>query len=348
MNNAIPVRELLLPTDHARFSQCHASTIVLLPDADILVAFLAGTREGEGDTAIWIARRSHGRWGDPQRLMAEPGVPHWNPVLHAEGNDVWLFYKTGATVHDWITRWAASSDGGHSWSKSSLLVPGDASPRGPVKNKLVVMSNGEWLAPASVETETTWDAFVDVSRDRGEHWQRCDIPLVHVQPGARREDAMWDGLASHALWESDVDTVFAWDGVIQPTLWESVPGTIHALMRSTRGHVFRSDSFDYGRTWCPAYSTPLPNNNSGIDAVRTDDGRVALVHNPVEGNWGRRHPLTLTVSRDNGEKWEHLLDLETEAGEFSYPAVIGQGDCLHVTWTWNRRTIAYRCVPLAD
>ena len=119
---------------------------------------------------------------------------------------------------------------------------GDASPRGPVKNKLIVMSNGEWLAPASVETETTWDAFVDVSHDAGTHWERCDIPLVHVQPGVRREGGMWDGLASNALWESDVDTVFAWDGVIQPTLWESVPGTIHALMRSTRGRVFRSDS----------------------------------------------------------------------------------------------------------
>jgi predicted neuraminidase len=217
-----------------------------------------------------------------------------------------------------------------------------------VKNKLIVMSNGEWLAPGSVETATTWDAFVDVSPDCGNYWERCDIPIVHAQPGARRDGAMWDGLASNALWESNVDTVFAWDGVIQPTLWESVPGTIHALMRSTRGHVFRSDSLDYGRSWCPAYSTPLPNNNSGIDAVRMHDGRIALVHNPVEGNWGRRHPLSIAVSRDNGENWERLLDLETEPGEFSYPGVIAQGGCLHITWTWNRRTIAYRCVPLAD
>jgi predicted neuraminidase len=119
-------------------------------------------------------------------------------------------------------------------------------------------------------------------------------------------------------------------------------------MRSTRGKVFRSDSSDYGRTWFPAYSTSLPNNNSGIDAVRTGDGRVALVHNPVEGNWGRRYPLSITVSRDNGENWEQLLDLETESGEFSYPAVIAQSDCLHITWTWNRRTIAYSRVPLAD
>jgi predicted neuraminidase len=337
--------EFLLPTDHARFGQCHASTIVPLAGGDLLVAFFAGTREGEGDTAIWTARRRDGKWDDVRCAMEEPGVPHWNPVLHAEGDDVWLFYKVGATVHNWITRWARSRDGGRSWSTPSALVPGDASPRGPVKNKLVVMSNGEWLAPGSVETASTWDAFVDASADRGRRWRQYPIPITHEQPGRTRGDGpVWSGLATNALWENNVDTVFAWDGVIQPTLWESKSGTVHALMRSTRGRIFRSDSSDYGRTWCPAYATQLPNNNSGIDAVRVDGGRIVLVHNPVEGNWGQRYPLSLTVSHDDGAHWHRLLDLEAEAGEFSYPAVIAQGNRLHVTWTWNRRTIAYRCV----
>jgi predicted neuraminidase len=225
-------------------------------------------------------------------------------------------------------------------------VPGDPAPRGPVKNKLVVMSNGEWLAPGSVETATTWDAFVDVSADLGRHWEKFDIPIVHRSDGARGDAPVWAGLSANALWETDIDTVFAWDGVIQPTLFESAPGRVHALMRSTRGRIYRSDSADYGRNWCPAYPMPLPNNNSGIDAVRMADGLVALVFNPVEGNWGQRHPLSLAVSRDDGERWQRVLDLESEPGEFSYPAVIADGDRLHVTYTWNRRTIAYRCVSL--
>lgn len=53
--------EFLLAHDHTRFGQCHASSIVALPGGDLLVAFFAGTREGEGDTAIWTARRSGGR-----------------------------------------------------------------------------------------------------------------------------------------------------------------------------------------------------------------------------------------------------------------------------------------------
>ena len=65
--------------------------------------------------------------------------------------------------------------------------------------------------------------------DRGGYWERRDIPILHAQAGVRREVAIWNGLASNALWEGDVDTLFAWDGVIQPTLRESAPGMIHAL-----------------------------------------------------------------------------------------------------------------------
>lgn len=123
-------REFLLPPGHDRFAQCHASTLVRLADGGRLVAFFAGTREGESDTAIWLARREAGGWAEPTRALAEPGTAHWNPMP---------------------------------------LVPGDASPRGPVKDKQIVASNGEWLAPGWIETAATRDAFVDVSADRGRH-----------------------------------------------------------------------------------------------------------------------------------------------------------------------------------
>jgi len=114
------------------------------------------------------------------------------------------------------------------------------------------------------------------------------------------------------------------------------------LMRSTRGFIYRSDSSDYGRSWCAAYATALPNNNSGIDVVRLDDGGLVLAYNPVAGNWGRRYPISLGFSSDNGENWTKILDLETEEGEFSYPAIIADGERLHLTYTWNRKNIVYQ------
>lgn len=337
-------KEYLLPIKHTLFNHCHASSLVQMPDGELICAFFAGLREGEKDVAIWLSHTRHGIWRKPVRLMAETGFPHWNPILHTEGDTVWLFYKVGKTVHDWITRWSVSHDQGKSWRAPEELVSGSKFPRGPVKNKLIVMSNGEWAAPGSIETEQNWDAFVDISADKGKQWSRFDVPIEHQASTSPNVHGVWHGLADNALWETDIDRVFKWDGVIQPSLWESNPGMIHMLMRSTRGYIYRSDSNDFGRSWNHAYVTPLPNNNSGIDLVCCHDGTLILAYNPIAGNWGRRYPISLCWSTDNGLSWSEPFDLEAEEGEFSYPAIIceKEGNTIHLTYTCNRKNIAYQ------
>lgn len=339
-------RENLLPADHRYFTNCHASTLAALPDGQLLAAWFAGTKEGSGDTAVWLARRCQGRWSAPRRVIAEPGLAHWNPVLHWQDGRLWLFYKVGPDVHRWVTRVATSDDRGESWSAPAALVANDPLPRGPVKNKLLVMSNGEWLAPGSIEDDRHWDAFVDISANRGASWRNVAVPLQHISPGDGERAQLWQGLQDNALWENDLDRVFQWDGVIQPTAWESAPGRVHLLMRSTRGRIYRSDSADYGRNWSPAYATELPNNNSGIDVAHLGGGRLVLAYNPIAGNWNRRYPLSLGFSADNGASWRPLGDLETERGEFSYPAIIADENALHVTYTWNRTNIVYQKVAI--
>lgn len=336
------------PSGGAGFRQCHAASLALLADASLLAAFFGGTGEGAGDTGIWTARGAGAAWQAPRRALAEADVAHWNPVLHAAGSRLLLFHKVGATVHDWVTRVAVSTDDGTSWSVPHPLVAGAATPRGPAKNKLLVAADGAWLAPGSTEDARRWDAFVDRSADRGGSWTLAPIPLVHREPGAPGE-GLWRGLAEGALWESDPARAFAWDGVIQPSLWESAPGVVHALMRGTRGAVYRSDSHDAGRAWCAAYPTVLANNNSGLDLARLADGRLVLACNPVAGNWRARTPLMLLVSADNGETWRQGAVLEDEDGEFSYPAIIADPlrGGLHLAYTWNRRAIVYREVRIA-
>jgi predicted neuraminidase len=341
MHIIVEKRQEVIARGHGLFNHCHASTLVAFPSHDLLAAYFAGPREGDGGTAIWLSRRRGDAWGAPVRAFAEPGLAHWNPVLHADGARLILFYKVGTTVHDWITRRAESRDGGATWSIPRPLVPGDQSPRGPVRNKLLVLSDGAWLAGGSIETPLLWDAFVDRSDDGGATWRRADIPFAHRAAARCDAAGTWHGLRENTLWESDPDRVFQWDGVIQPALWEFPRGQVHMLLRSTRGRVFRSDSSDSGTTWCAAYPTSLPNNNSGLDLAHLGAGRLVLAYNPVEGNWGSRTPLSLAASNDNGATWSQLLDLETGNGEFSYPAIIVAGNCLHLAYTWNRKTIVY-------
>ncbi|MDF2724905.1 MAG: hypothetical protein K0Q59_4580, partial [Paenibacillus sp.] len=80
--NYIPYIKEYLFEEERPFPSCHASTLVVLPDGDILAAYFAGTKEKDSDCAIWSSRRSaKGGWAAPVKLADEEGVAHWNPVL---------------------------------------------------------------------------------------------------------------------------------------------------------------------------------------------------------------------------------------------------------------------------
>ncbi len=296
--------------------ECHAATLVRLQEGGILAAWFAGTKEANEDVMIWASRRSNGRgWSAPVAVTPEAGIVHWNPVLfRPDGKTVALYYKLGGPpIADWKTMVMYSTDEGASWSVPKELVPGDGSGgRGPVKNKAIRLLDGTILAPCSVE-RGPWRCYVERSTDNGKSWDKLPVPVP--------ED----------------ETV----NMIQPTLWESAPGQVHALVRTNRGRIWRSDSVDAGQSWATAYPTAMPNNNSGIDCVRLADGRILLVCNPCDADWGARTPLTVFASRDNGETFEKVLDLETAPGEYSYPAIIEDAGEIFIAYTWNRRKIAF-------
>ncbi len=113
------------------------------------------------------------------------------------------------------------------------------------------------------------------------------------------------------------------------------------LMRSSCGRVCRSDSDDGGGTWSPVRKTELPNNNSGVDLAKLDDGTLVLAYNPVSGDWAGRTPLSLALSTDDGETWTRRLDIETGEARYSYPAIIPTPDGIAMTYTWRRERIAF-------
>lgn len=313
----LPVKDFVFEK-HDNFEQAHASTIAKIEDEGFIVAWFGGTEEKHDDVGIWVSRGYPGHWSEPRELVKVREDPHWNPVLFkTPGGEIILYFKVGKEIPEWETWVTISSDGGDTWSKARELVPGDKGGRGPVKNKPIVLSNGDWVAPASHEGER-WQVFVDRSDDGGESWTASDyIPMD--------------------------TTEFKGKGAIQPTLWESQPSHVHMLVRTSDGVIGRSDSDDYGKTWSQLYETSLPNPNSGIDLVKLPDGTLVLAYNPDDKNWGDRAPLTLAVSEDNGKTWPYQLDIETgdPEDEFSYPSVISWGETVAVVYTWQRQKVAF-------
>ncbi len=157
--------------------------------------------------------------------------------------------------------------------------------------KPIQLANGTILAGTSWESFRNWSPFVDRSTDDGKTWTRSNpfpVPEKFNQ--------------------------------IQPTLFEAKDGRIVALMRSQNPRMIcRAESKDGGATFTPAEETKLANPSAGIDCVKTTEGDVFLIYNPTALF---RSPISLARSTDDGKTWTKVADLETEPGEYSYPAMI--------------------------
>lgn len=315
--NDLVVKEFLFGDDEP-YPECHASTVLHLEGDNYLAAWFGGTKEKDDDVGIWLTKGEPGKWRKTIEVAKINNDAHWNPVLFkAPDGKIYLYFKVGKTIPDWQTYVKVSEDEGETWSDAEEMIKGDIGGRGPVRCKPIVLSNGTWLAGASNE-QGLWNTFFDRSEDNGETWEATSYV------------------------ELDRDEITG-KGIIQPTIWESTPGEVHALLRSTSGSICRTDSKDYGKTWSKVYKIDLPNPNSGIDVTKLSDGTLLLIYNPTDQNWGSRGKLSLALSFDNGNTWTKKLEVENseEKAEFSYPAIINHDGKIALTYTWNRKKIAF-------
>ncbi|MBQ9761366.1 MAG: exo-alpha-sialidase [Clostridia bacterium] len=306
--------------------ECHASHLTVLDDGSVFCVFFHGSVEGRDDVRIYGAfRRANGKWQYPFAISEDDGIAHWNPVLHRKKDGTYvLYYKIGKTTSTWKTYYRTSTDECKTWSAAQELVPGDESGgRGPVRNKMIYLSDGSLLAGASSE-QGEWRCFFDRSFDDGKTWQKS--VLLSIASDMREKHDTLDN-----------------KGIIQPTLWESESGA-HALMRSSEGRIYRTDSKDFTH-WCQPYAIDVPHNNKAIDIVRLPDGRLILACNPTANKDHKIiSPLSLLVSKDDGKTFSLYTHLSTMEGRNFYPALQYENGHLHITYTFNRYEIVYMCL----
>ena len=302
--------------ESAPFASCHASTIVETRSG-LVAAWFGGTREGADDVGIWLSRRVSGKWTPPIEVatgLQSDGrrFPTWNPVLfELRAGELALFYKVGPNPRAWWGMVRTSSDDGRTWSDGRRLPDGIL---GPIKNKPVRLRDGSIIAPSSTETPatpSTWRVHFERTRDSGANW-------TVSRPPAAASGAPIDA--------------------IQPSILTHGSGRLQAVGRTRSGRIFETWSDDSGQTWTPVTLTELPNPSAGTDALTLRDGRHLLVYNHTPKG---RTPLNVAVTRD-GRTWTAVHVLESDPGEYSYPAVIQTADGLvHITYTWRRERIKH-------
>ena len=304
----------------------HVASICELPDGRLVATWYAGSREGAGDVAIYLATKAPGdsRWSAPRAIVTRESAARdlnryirkvGNAVVFADGNGrLSLLYVT-VSIGGWSgssLNLTTSSDGGATWTQSQRLT---LSPffnlAELVKNAPTPLLYGQWAVPIYHELVSTFPEVL---------W------LEETQNGIRvsktRVGAGWFGY--------------------QPALTPLGISTALAVLRNDDEAKTLSIAHteDGGQTWSTPQSLALPNPDAGLDAIRLSDGRLLLAFN--DSTTGREN-LRLALSRDDGQTWTRIATVAEEPGaDFSYPFLMQAADGdVHLVYTWKRAAIRH-------
>lgn len=318
-------KEAVLSDGHG--PECHASNVARTADGTLMAVWFSGAKEGADDVVIRFASRNPQtrEWSEPATVADHHGVPCWNPVLVPAGDgSVTLYYKASKLIPDWVGYWRRTTDGGRTWTESRPLPRGFL---GPIRCRALPLDDGSLLFGSSTE-----------SAEAGHPWRAHFEILSH--PADPSDAAQWK-LATPPPGEPPFNA-------IQPSAVRLPDGRILALARTREKVVAETISADRGRTWSALRATPLPNPNSGLEAVVLPDGRVAAVLNHGKD----RRTLDAALREPDGTWSAPLLLDQVAKSEVSYPsALLDQEDghaVLHVVYTRQRREIVLRTFDLRD
>lgn len=322
------------PTTDGRFDaylpspciQNHAANLAFLPDGTLTCVWFGGTMEGMGDISIYMSRLAPGatQWSQPEKMSDDPAKSEQNPLIfNAPDGDVWLLYtsQTSGNQDGSVVKCRISTDGGRTFGEVRVLcdIPGTF-----VRQPIVVNGASTWLLPVfrcvglpgERWTGDADTAGVLISRDAGKSWAMTEVP----------------------------DSI----GAVHMNIVPLPDGEFVAFYRNRFAESVLSSRSRDGESWSAPEPIDLPNNNSSIQAVKLENGTIAMVYNhcnasmsdarrlslydEIEGDepaapvasepsqrrkaiWGvPRAPLSLAFSTDGGSSFPRRIDLDTGDG----------------------------------
>ncbi len=338
INDNMGTVEAMLPT--GGYQTAHAPTILEMPNGDLLLAWFAGSFEGGTDINIICSRLPKGadKWEEPVTVSNDPERSDQNPSLFL-GPDgaAWAMYtsqlgrKPGVDNMQFTSqvRLQKSFDNGKTWSDYETIFPEEGTfARQPIQ----ILSNGRWIYGNWICRESPDGLAGDpsafkISDDQGKTWKHVDMPNSR--------------------------------GRVHPNVVELEDGHLVAFMRSRLAdHIYMSESKDYGDSWSEPWPTVLPNNNSGISAIKLASGRICIAYNHSScpeavkngSAWpGLRCPVTVALSEDGGKTFPLIRTMELGEGyigdenksnnrQYEYPYICqGSDGRLHLAFAYQTR-----------
>jgi predicted neuraminidase len=334
----------------------HASSIVSLPNGDILAAWYQGSGEREADDVkIMGARLKKGSnaWSQPFLMADSYGLPDCNPVLFLNNHKKLFLVWIAVQAHKWeysLLRYRTSvnydRDGAPTWNwqDNILLTPNDSFAIETTTRFNELLENRSGPAAFAPKYD---EMLIAASKDpakRSIGWMTRIKPLI-LNNGRILLPLYSDGFSMSLIAISDDDggewypsLPIVGRGNVQPALVQKKNGNIVAYMRDNGNEPNRvqiSESVDNGKSWSAAQKTNIPNEAS-VEILALKDGRWAFVGDDEDDG---RYRLSIYLSDDEGKTWNWKKTLENvpkDKGSFSYPCVIQTEDGLiHISYSYS-------------
>lgn len=285
------------------------ASVVELPNGRLLIAWqeYVQSEHGAADLApnriAAMISTDKGLSWEEHRILVEPekgDVNVYSPsFLYLPNGELLLFnfrYQVFATGERGQTTGVIrrSTDNGQTFSEPQIVWADK--PYTCASSVMKMLSGGRIIIPITKQT-----GFI---------WTKTD----HIIVGSIYSD---DGGTTWHESENWVDLPLR--GAMEPHLEELVDGRLLMVMRTQLGSVFKSYSRNQGVTWSLAQTTGLMSPESCPELVRipqTGELMIAWNNSPYDpryaSHYGKRTPLTIARSQDEGETWIDFEDIESD------------------------------------
>jgi Neuraminidase (sialidase) len=237
-------------------------------------------------------------WSEPFVILHNDGKMNtMSPsFLRLRSGKLAMSYNVKNSQADNRVLFRTSTDEGKTWG-APVKVNSATGYWGINNARLVQLKSGRVLAPLWFvndwnQSHHTRDA-VAYSDDEGQTWRESEI--VDVPQGRRGAD--------------------------EPGVVELRDGKVLMIIRTDMGKIYRSYSSDAGAHWTAAEATVLdsPTAPAAIARIPVTGDLLLLWNNRPPGptHMQDRFPLASAISRDEGQTWEHIRNLDATPG-FSY------------------------------
>lgn len=232
-------------------------------------------------------------------------------LLRLQDGKIALFYLVKNSLQDCRPVMRTSSDEGENWSDPVQMIPDEDVGYYVMNNDRVVqLESGRLVAPLSRHHGPSWDKWTAYGRvscylsdDGGRTWRRSKTVLTGEQAEGRRVMLQ------------------------EPGVVELEDGRLMMFCRTNAGCQYVSYSEDGGETWSAAQPSDIRSPRSPASIERIPSTRDLLLvwnnHESIPASLkGRRTPLSVAISRDDGKTWENPKPLyEDPKGWYCYTAI---------------------------